>query len=87
MKTGYDNLLKVLKNHRSYCKIHEFSLHKDRHCTCGVEKAREELSALLRALEPLAQIGRRGDEMEYYEVVLLGSEINHAVDALKGGEA
>lgn len=40
------SLEKVLKNHLSHCKVHEFSLREQRHCTCGVEKAREELDML-----------------------------------------
>lgn len=43
----FDNLLKVLKHHLPHCKMHEFSLQKDRHCTCGVEGARRELQQLL----------------------------------------
>lgn len=46
-KTGYDNISKVLKNHLAHCKMHEFSLQEDRHCTCGVKEARLELSGLI----------------------------------------
>ena len=45
-KTGYENLLKVLRKHIDHCKMHEFSLQEKRHCTCGVEEAREFVSEL-----------------------------------------
>lgn len=44
MKTK--SLEKLLKNHLPHCKVHEFSLQEKRHCTCGIEKAREELELL-----------------------------------------
>jgi hypothetical protein len=47
MKPKYENLLKVTKKHLHHCKMFEFSLRVDRRCTCGVEKAREELYELL----------------------------------------
>ena len=40
MKTP--NLDKVLKNHFQHCKMHQYSLMKDRRCTCGVEGGRKE---------------------------------------------
>ena len=46
-KTGYENLLKVLRKHIDHCKMHEFSLQENRHCTCGVEGARRELDNLV----------------------------------------
>jgi hypothetical protein len=46
-KTGYENLQKVLRKHLNHCKMFEFSLQEKRHCTCGVEKAREELDFLI----------------------------------------
>lgn len=49
MKTK--NLDRVLKNHFPYCKMHEFSLLEDRHCSCGVEGAREELETIGKTLE------------------------------------
>lgn len=34
---------KVLKKHLDHCKMWEFHLREDRHCTCGVELGREQL--------------------------------------------
>lgn len=47
MKPKYANLAKLLKNHTSHCRVHEFSSQEKRHCTCGVEKARKELEELM----------------------------------------
>lgn len=37
---------KYLAHHKPLCKVWEFSLRQDRHCTCGLEKARRELYEL-----------------------------------------
>lgn len=34
-------LEKMLKSHLPHCKMGEYSLMEDRHCTCGLEDARD----------------------------------------------
>ena len=65
MRTKY--LDKVLRSHLSHCKMHEFSLQKDRHCSCGVEKAREELSVIM--LKILELVKRMEVVGKIYDIV------------------
>ena len=44
---------RVLRNHFPYCKLHEYSLQEDRHCSCGIEGARKEWGAVLEVLDAL----------------------------------
>lgn len=56
------NLEKVLKKHFQHCKMHEYSLMQDRHCTCGVEGARAELDAVKEKAKELKEAVSRYDD-------------------------
>jgi hypothetical protein len=53
MKTK--NLDRVLKNHFQYCKMHQYSLLKERYCSCGIEGARQEVEDIKKRLEELEE--------------------------------
>lgn len=77
MNTKY--LDKVLKNHLPYCKMHEFSLQTNRHCSCGVEKARNELFILKRSFGLIEKI----DEwLESHDSLSSNSFAHMDIDAL-----
>ena len=50
-------LKKFLRGHLAHCKMWEFSLQEERHCTCGRDRADMELKSIIRLLGFMEELG------------------------------
>lgn len=67
---------KMLRVHKEYCKMHEYNLMEDRHCTCG----RDDAQRLYEDMETF--LLRLGEWMDEHDKVSSNSDAHVELDNL-----